>query len=84
MRQYAEQKAAVADALAARGASIVLAGGPTDREALEAQLRADEMLDFHVDMILHGREVFRAARPRCRGCVPSAMCDSAFKFEAQK
>ena len=34
-----------------------------------------KILSFHINMIQHGRQVCRAQRPRCKGCVLGSACD---------
>ena len=44
-------------------------------DALEALVPADDVYDFHVTVIAHGREVCQARRPRCEVCVLQQHCD---------
>jgi endonuclease-3 len=46
-------------------------------EALERQLRPDEVLPFHMYLITHGRQVCRAQRPLCEVCVLEHICPSS-------
>jgi endonuclease-3 len=43
-------------------------------DLLEAALPSDEVYAFHVNMILHGRQVCRALRPLCERCPLLDMC----------
>jgi len=43
-------------------------------EILQAQLAADQVLDFHILLIRHGRRTCRASRPRCEGCALLDLC----------
>ncbi len=43
-------------------------------DALEAQLDADEVYAFHVDLIQHGRRTCHARSPNCDECVLAARC----------
>jgi endonuclease-3 len=42
---------------------------------LEAALPPEHVYEFHIDMILHGRRVCHAQRPRCGACVLRDLCD---------
>jgi endonuclease-3 len=42
---------------------------------LEATLPPEAIYEFHIDMILHGRQVCHAQRPRCGKCVLRDLCD---------
>jgi endonuclease III len=42
---------------------------------LEATLPPEAIYEFHIDMILHGRQVCHAQRPRCDKCVLRDLCD---------
>lgn len=42
--------------------------------ALGAQLAPGDVYSFHVNLILHGRRVCHAQRPRCGGCTLSGIC----------
>jgi endonuclease III len=45
--------------------------------ALEVAVAPSDRYAFHVNAIVHGREVCRAVRPRCAMCVLATICDSA-------
>lgn len=54
--------------------------GPRDsadaaHELLEDLVPAQDVLDFHVNLILHGRRVCRAQHPRCGECILQGRCD---------
>lgn len=44
-------------------------------DALEALVPAEDVYDFHVTMIAHGRQACQARRPRCEVCVLQKHCD---------
>ena len=44
-------------------------------DALEALVPAEDVYDFHVTVIAHGRQVCQARRPRCEMCVLQKHCD---------
>lgn len=44
---------------------------------LEAQVSPEEVFEFHVYLITHGRRVCKAPRPRCHLCVLSHRCPSS-------
>lgn len=44
-------------------------------DTLEALIPAEDVYDFHVTVIAHGREVCQARRPRCEVCVLQQHCD---------
>jgi endonuclease-3 len=53
--------------------------GPKDsaertHEVLEAAIPAQDIYDFHVNLVRHGREVCRAQHPRCGVCVLQDIC----------
>ena len=50
-------------------------------EVLESMVGPDEVFDFHVLLIRHGRETCKAQRPRCPACVLREDCPSAGAFE---
>jgi endonuclease-3 len=41
---------------------------------LEAVLPPEHVYEFHIDMIMHGRRVCHAQRPRCAECVLRDLC----------
>ncbi len=40
-----------------------------------------EELEFHLNLLRHGRRTCHARRPDCRGCALQRMCPSAFMFD---
>ncbi len=44
--------------------------------ALQALLRDDQVLSFHLNLIAHGRQICRASAPRCGRCVLRLECSS--------
>jgi endonuclease III len=48
--------------------------------ALNPLVRADERGALSLRLILHGRAVCKARKPRCDACVLADICPSAFKF----
>jgi endonuclease-3 len=49
-------------------------------DMLEAKVEPDEVFNFHVSYINHGRQVCRAQRPLCAECVVGGLCPSRKKF----
>ena len=49
-------------------------------DLLEEKVEPDEVLNFHVSFINHGRQVCRAQRPLCSECVVGKLCPSRKKF----
>ena len=49
-------------------------------ELLEEKVEPDQVFNFHVSYINHGRQVCRAQRPLCPGCVVGALCPSRKRF----
>ena len=49
-------------------------------DILEEKVEPDEVLNFHVSYINHGRQVCRAQRPLCPECVVGGLCPSRKKF----
>lgn len=54
--------------------------GPTTsaedaHQILESVVSPEEVYPFHVNLILHGRRVCKAQRPRCETCVLAPRCD---------
>ena len=49
-------------------------------DILEEKVDPDEVFNFHVSYINHGRQVCRAQRPLCPECVVGALCPSRKKF----
>ena len=58
---------------------LVTGGLTRDRFATEVEkaVPAEYRYDFHVNALMHGREVCRALRPRCSSCQLSDLCSSA-------
>jgi endonuclease-3 len=49
-------------------------------DVMEAKVPPDEVFNFHVAFINHGRRVCKAQRPLCDECVVGDMCPSRNKF----
>ena len=49
-------------------------------DLLERKVEPDEVFNFHVSYINHGRQVCRAQRPLCPECVVGRLCPSRKKF----
>ncbi|MDA1129514.1 MAG: endonuclease III [Chloroflexi bacterium] len=49
-------------------------------DILEAKVEPEEVFNFHVAYINHGRQVCRAQRPICAECVVGDLCPSRKKF----
>ena len=49
-------------------------------DILEDKVDPEEVFNFHVSYINHGRQVCRAQRPLCPECVVGALCPSRKKF----
>ena len=49
-------------------------------DILEDKVAPEEVFNFHVAFINHGRQVCKAQHPQCPQCVVSAMCPSRKKF----
>ncbi len=49
-------------------------------DILEAMVAPDQVFQFHVAFITHGRQVCKAQRPRCVDCVIAAACPSRDQF----
>ena len=49
-------------------------------DILEEKVEPNEVFNFHVSYINHGRQVCRAQRPLCRECVVGGLCPSRKKF----
>ena len=52
-------------------------------DVMEAKVPPDEVFNFHVAFINHGRRVCRAQRPLCGECVVGEMCPSRRRLMAQ-
>ena len=52
-------------------------------EIMEAKVPPDEVFNFHVAFINHGRRVCRAQRPLCGECVVGDMCPSRRRLMAE-
>lgn len=55
-------------------------------DVLEAKVEPEDVFDFHLLLINHGRQVCKALRPRCARCVLAWGCPSraAFEHKAKK
>ena len=53
-------------------------------DVMEAKVPPNEVFNFHVAFINHGRRVCRAQRPLCETCVVGEMCPSRRKFLSEK
>ncbi len=49
-------------------------------DILEEKVEPEEVFNFHVSYINHGRQVCRAQRPLCAECVVGSLCPSRKKF----
>ena len=49
-------------------------------DILEAMVAPEQVFQFHVAFITHGRQVCKAQRPRCVDCVIAAACPSRDRF----
>jgi len=49
-------------------------------EILEATVAPDQVFQFHVSLITHGRQVCKAQRPQCHECVVAFGCPSREQF----
>ena len=49
-------------------------------EILEEKVKPEEVFNFHVSYINHGRQVCKALRPLCPECVVGEFCPSRKKF----
>ena len=49
-------------------------------ELMEAAVAPEQVFQFHVSFITHGRQVCKAQRPRCLECVVAAGCPSRDRF----
>lgn len=52
-------------------------------DVMEAKVPPDEVFNFHIAFITHGRQVCRAQRPLCAECVVGDMCPSRGKLMAK-
>ena len=50
-------------------------------DVLEAKVEPEDVFDFHLYLINHGRQVCKALRPRCDRCVLAWGCPSRAGFE---
>ena len=50
-------------------------------DILEAMVAPEQVFEFHVAFITHGRQVCKAQRPRCVECVVASCCPSRDRFE---
>lgn len=53
-------------------------------EILENLVRPDEVYEFHVLMVEHGRRICKAQRPECQVCILRTVCSSAGIFRKAK
>ena len=53
-------------------------------DVLEAAVEPDQVFQFHLAFITHGRQVCKALRPRCLECVVAAGCPSRDRFVDQE
>ena len=49
-------------------------------DIIEEKVAPEEVFNFHVSYINHGRQVCRAQRPMCAECVVGGLCPSRKKF----
>ena len=49
-------------------------------DILEGKVEPEEVFNFHVSFVTHGRRVCKAQRPNCPDCVVSDVCPSQKKF----
>lgn len=49
-------------------------GAAAAHDALGAQLAPDDVYDFHINLIQHGRRICLAQRPRCPACPLAGVC----------
>ena len=49
-------------------------------DLMEAAVAPEQVFQFHVSFITHGRQVCKAQRPRCLECVVAAGCPSRDRF----
>ena len=49
-------------------------------DILEQKVEPEEVFNFHVSYINHGRQVCRAQRPKCAQCVVGGLCPSRKRF----
>ena len=52
-------------------------------DVMEAKVPPEEVFNFHIAFITHGRRVCRAQRPLCEECVVGEMCPSRSKLMAK-
>ena len=53
-------------------------------DILEEKVKPEEVFNFHVSYINHGRQVCRAQRPLCPECVVGRLCPSRKKFMSKE
>ena len=58
-------------------------GADKAHDVMEAKVPPDEVFNFHVAFITHGRRVCKAQRPLCAECVVGDMCPSRRTFLAK-
>jgi len=50
-------------------------------DVLESKVEPEDVFEFHLYLINHGRQVCKALRPRCYRCVLAWGCPSRAGFE---
>jgi endonuclease-3 len=62
--------------------ALLRAGAPSDElhDTMLAITPRGQELEFHLNLLRHGRRTCYARRPDCRGCALQRMCPSAFTF----
>jgi endonuclease-3 len=62
--------------------ALLRAGAPSEElhDTMLAITPSGQELEFHLNLLRHGRRTCYARRPDCRGCALQRMCPSAFKF----
>jgi endonuclease-3 len=53
-------------------------------DVMEASVVPEQVFDFHVSFITHGRQVCKAQRPRCGECVVADGCPARGQFMAEE
>ncbi len=53
-------------------------------EILESLVPPEDVYEFHILMVEHGRRTCRAQRPRCSVCVLRGVCPSASSFPLRR
>ena len=67
----------------AKRLGLIGAGVTADRahDVLEARVAPEDVFNFHLYLITHGRQVCKALRPRCDRCVLAWGCPSRSSFQ---